>query len=293
MENAAMQSVLVAIAILSAAVAVTMAGIVFRMLRAERRRSDARVAALLDMTADLAIDPAAPAAGTGQRITPTPSVAPDEAGPPVPSHPRSEVLFADVRELVDVRSVEFDEEPLTVRDFVDPPEADTPPVRGLGSLFAERETVSPWGRRLAIAAACATLVTVAGVAFGSWDRTGRPEESVAEQSTGAPLELLSLRHSADGNGFTITGLVQNPRNGTMIMGVTAVALLFGRDGSLMASSRAPLDFTQLRPGTESPFVVQVADARGVARYRISFRNGDGAMLAHVDRRGVGPLAQND
>ena len=38
-------------------------------------------------------------------------------------------------------------------------------------------------------------------------------------------------------------------------------------------------------------VVEVPAAANVARYRVSFRNEDGEVIAHVDRRGAGALAQ--
>jgi hypothetical protein len=37
--------------------------------------------------------------------------------------------------------------------------------------------------------------------------------------------------------------------------------------------------------------VEVPAAANVARYRVSFRNEDGEVIAHVDRRGAGALAQ--
>ena len=40
----------------------------------------------------------------------------------------------------------------------------------------------------------------------------------------------------------------------------------------------------LAPGSESPFVVTVAGAGDVGRYRISFR-ADDRIVAHVDTRG--------
>ena len=56
-----------------------------------------------------------------------------------------------------------------------------------------------------------------------------------------------------------------------------------RSGTFAGSGRAPLDFTTLDPGDESPFVVTLPNAAGVGRYRVSFRTEDGAVR-HVDRR---------
>jgi hypothetical protein len=106
----------------------------------------------------------------------------------------------------------------------------------------------------------------------------------------APLELLSLRHAQESQTLTVTGLVRNPRTGTPLAGIIATAFVFGADGAFLASSRAPLDFTTLTPGDESPFVVRVPVTGEVARYRIGFRSGDGRVIAHVDKRAPEALA---
>lgn len=235
-----MQYILMAVTIVSAAVAVVMCAIVVRMLREDRRRSDARVAALLQMAA------AAPA-----------------------------------------------QAPLRQDDLALNPAV---PVIGVPGLFAEPETASPWGRRLGAAAACAAVLVVGILAFSSWEGGTGTEEVVSlstDSSTTAPLDLLSLAHTADAKALTISGVVQNPRSGAVLSGVSAVAFSFAQDGGLLGQGRAPLDFTRLEPGSESPFVVQVPNAAGVARYRVSFRGEDGAVIAHVDRRSAGPLAQKD
>lgn len=109
--------------------------------------------------------------------------------------------------------------------------------------------------------------------------------------TGAPrpIELLSLRHQAEGDGtFTITGLVQNPIEGHAVRKVMAVAYLFDREGNYFASGKASLDFTMLQPGDESPFVIRVPGVSRVSRYRVGFRSEGGGIVAHVDRRGQLP-----
>ena len=105
-----------------------------------------------------------------------------------------------------------------------------------------------------------------------------------------PLELVSLRHLQQAQTLTVTGLVQNPRTGAPLSHVVATAFVFGPDGTFLASSRAPLDFTTLAPGDESPFVVTVPVTGAVSRYRIGFRGEDGRVIAHVDKRGPDALA---
>jgi hypothetical protein len=102
----------------------------------------------------------------------------------------------------------------------------------------------------------------------------------------APLELVSMRHERNGDTLRVTGLVRNPRAGEAVTGVTAVLFAFDRDGKVVTSSQAPLDFTTLAPGDESPFVVNLEKADDVGRYRVSLRTGAG-VLRHVDRRAAG------
>ena len=108
-----------------------------------------------------------------------------------------------------------------------------------------------------------------------------------------PLELMSLRHTQQSEGLTITGLVQNPRGSAPVSQITATAFLFDASGTFLASGRAPLDFTTLRPGDESAFVINVPVTGAVARYRISFRDAGGRVVAHVDRRNATPVARNE
>jgi len=67
-----------------------------------------------------------------------------------------------------------------------------------------------------------------------------------------------------------------------------VVFLFDRDGNYFATGTAPLDFSLLHPGEESPFVVRVQVPGRVSRYRVGFRSEDGGAVAHVDRRGQLP-----
>lgn len=144
-----------------------------------------------------------------------------------------------------------------------------------------------WRRLGAVVIIGAVLVgSVIGVAVLLADRpsstTAAPAETLA-----APLELLSLRHAQQEGTFTVTGLVRNPARGAPAERVTAVVFLFDARGGFLASGRAPLDFTRLAPGEESPFVVAIPAPAGVARYRVSFRKDEGGIVAHVDRRDAG------
>lgn len=268
-----MQTILIAVTIASAAVALTMCAIVVKLLRAERRRSDARVEALLALAGE-------PSAG---------------------ARPDNHEAAVAARELLGHVRVTPSEDAAPEPVFQAGPERNDgdlvlhsgAPVTGVDGLFAEREAPSPWGRRVAVAAACAVLVTVGAFVVGSLESEAEAPGTSAQSTAATPLELLSLRHAAEREAMTITGLVQNPRGGGAVSGVTVVAFLFASDGTFLGSGRAPLDFTELKPGDESPFVVEVPKARGVARYRVSFRGRDGEVISHVDKRSAQALAQKD
>lgn len=165
----------------------------------------------------------------------------------------------------------------------------------VGDLFAPAHSDAARGMpviRLAAGVVMALILIVA-VAAGRGERSGSDTPPAAAAGS-APLELLSMRHARDGDTFTVSGLVRNPpvrrspgeggRAGGEVTRVTAVVFAFDRAGTFVASGRAPLDFTTLDPGDESPFVVTIPRVSEVGRYRVSFRTEDGAVR-HVDRRG--------
>ena len=84
--------------------------------------------------------------------------------------------------------------------------------------------------------------------------------------------------------LTISGLVRNPRGGVPQERLTAVVFFFDGQGGFLSSTRAPLDYRALAPGDESPFQLSAPAPPGVARYRVSFRRDEGAVVPHVDRR---------
>lgn len=244
-----MEPALIVVTLLSLAMAVAMSVIVWRLLREERRRTAARVTALADLAARGERDEA----GAASRVMARPRVA-------VPVDP----LDRPLRRTAPVAEPELRPE-VTVAD----------------DLFVTPEPSGTSHRALVFAAAVVLVVAVVAtlVRFGG-TRTA-PDQQTARL---APLELMSLRHSKNGETLTVTGLVQNPGDGRELRNVTAVAYVFDRAGSFIASGRATLEFTRLAPGAESPFSITIANAAGVGRYRVSFRTEDGGVLGHVDRR---------
>ena len=259
-----MDTLLILVTGLSLAMAIAMGGLVLTLLREDRRRSDARVAALLDM------------AGEGPRVTERMATEPVIVAPAVRAVRRE-------------RPVTHVERPVA-HDIDLDLRSDASPTAGVGNLFSEPEQRSTWRTRMAVAAGLAVMVAGAGYALLSSSPSSAP--AAAAQGTDiqnpapAPLELLSLHHTQENSGLAVTGLVQNPRSGRTLTRVIATVTAFSAGGTVLASGRAPLDFTTLAPGAESPFVVHTPLTGAVARYRIGFRAEDGDVIAHVDKRGT-------
>jgi hypothetical protein len=262
-----MDTTLVTVSVLSVGMAAALSVIVWRMLRDERQRSDARVAALAELAAQPAVLPSEiniRSRDSARSHRPVSSVQPETASPP---------LDLPIREA---------------------------PVSS-GGMFVHAERSSPWGTRIAVMAGL-VLVVASVILFALAAKGSVPVSHAApaaQAGTATPqsaaaggLELLSLRDSRQPDTLTITGMVQNPRAGVPLSRVTVTAYTFDEKGSFLASGRALIDVTALAPGDESPFVVTVPVTDTVARYRIGFRTEDGRVLAHVDKRQQGPIAAN-
>ena len=155
----------------------------------------------------------------------------------------------------------------------------------VGSMFTTTPGGSLKSHPLIKAAVVATMgiAIVVAVAMSTRGQNEVSASTVAAPRQAAPLELVSMRHAREGTSLTVSGLVRNPRGGAAATRVTAVVFAFDKEGTFVASGRAPLDFTTLEPGDESPFVVTIPSVANVGRYRVSFRTEAG-MLRHVDRR---------
>ena len=263
-----MDSTLLGVTLLSMTMAAALSVIVWRMLRVERRRSDARVMALAELAAH---EPPVLVAPHPPRVA-----------------PREETPRRERAQAPPARAVPQPSPDLALRDA---------PVAA-PTIFAEREpSSSPWGKRFAVMSGLG-LAVAAIVLFGLTERersTGSASHQLvrpaAATSSAAPgLELLSLHDTRQPGTLTIAGLVQNPRDGAMLTRVTVTAFAFDASGAFLASGRALLDVTALAPGDESPFVVTVPVTENVARYRIGFRGDDGRVIAHTDRRQQGAVA---
>ena len=263
-----MPNILVIVTVISVAAALSMAIVAVRIAGRERRRSDARIAALEAAIAESAETPRADIPLARPAVAPPPrveSVAPSVA--PAPAHIEwREPSDAPSREIIGIES--------------------PAPIGAAADMFAATPYRSS-APRLAIAAIVVVLAAgamAATILTRDAESGARDAAAAAIQPDAPALELVSLRHDRSGSTWTITGLVRNGAGKGEVQGLIAVAFLFDRTGGFIASGRAPLDIPNLGPGDESPFSVRVDTPDDVARYRVSFRTADGTMLKHLDRR---------
>lgn len=131
---------------------------------------------------------------------------------------------------------------------------------------------------MAAATFAAVLVVTAGVV--SLVGARRP---AADSAAVAPLELVALAHNRADGVLTVSGLVRNPAAGVRVDKLEAEVRVFDPAGIMIATRTALVDYLELGPGQESPFVVALGEATTAARYRVSFRTA-GTMRPHVDQR---------
>jgi hypothetical protein len=168
--------------------------------------------------------------------------------------------------------------------------AETPPPQQLSSvMFGAAEPAAASPRMFLIPMIGLFVVIAALSAIYVWNRSSTHATAAAAESADAPLELVALRHQRRGDVMTISGLVRNPHGGRTIQALSAVAFTFDKQGSFLASGRAPLDFPLLQPGDESPFTVTVPNSPAIGRYRVTFRTESG-IVPHVDRRSDSQVA---
>jgi hypothetical protein len=251
-----MDTTLVGVTLLSMMMAASLSVIVWRMLRDERQRSEARVIALSRM-----------AGGHRQPHNDHAALARRTA-----SEPRPTAIELPLHESAVATSSAL----FTVPEQASPWGHRVAVMAGLGLVVAS----------VILFALTATDRKAAARAVQA------PAAQAAAPAAAGGLELLSLRDTRQADSLTITGLVHNPRGGAALTKVTVTAYTFDDKGSFLASGRALIDVTALAPGDESPFVVSVPVTDAVARYRIGFRDEAGRVIAHVDKRRQASVAAN-
>ena len=247
-----MDTLLVSVTGVSLALAAGMGVLLARMVREERRRSDARVHLLAELA----------------------------AGPRDKKRP-SEPRFSDIPSFLAPESARTHAP--VAEDFLTTG-ASAKVVSPVHELFHEEPEPSPWPRRFAVIGSLAAVLALAIFGWSQLRATGPDPADTVATASAPSLELLSLRHTREGNTLTVTGLVQNPTGGAPLANVQATLLVFGPGGTFVTSARAPLDFTSLTPGDESPFVIRVPVSGQVSRYRVGFRGPGDRVVGHIDRR---------
>jgi hypothetical protein len=271
-----MTALLVALTFGALGLAGAMLFYVLRLTREERDRSEARAAALADMISAPPLAESFTASGQAPRPAPRVpeptvslalSLASDSGDDNAATAPGDTFRLAPLDETPRVAA---DERPRLV------------PHAMFGAASSGEEPARP---RLLLVPAIGLLIV--GLALAGVYVWNRPQSAAAATAApGAPLELVSLRHQRQGDALVVSGLVRNPHAGRVVGKLAAVTFTFDRQGTFLASGRAPLDFPELRPGDESPFTITVPQTAAVSRYRVSFRTDDG-VVAHVDRRAQG------
>lgn len=257
-----MDTLLVVITGLSMLMATAATTVAWRVVRADRRRTAARVAAL------------AAAAGVGTVRANADATRDD--GSAEAAIPTVREVPSGRHEFVPARSIAAVTAP-----------TDTPSDETTGAIFVRPAVDSgSSGRqhRLLAGAAAFAVVLVAGV--GVLFVSGRtPGPGVAPART--PLELVALGHDRTDGQLAVQGVVRYPGVGASISAVDAEVRVFDAAGLVIANRSVRI--AAVGPGQDVPFVVPLGDMPAAARYRVSFTS-EGSMLPHVDRRTNLPAA---
>ena len=267
-----MDTLLLGITVLSLVVALVMSVTAWRLMRDEKQRSAARIAALATAASDDVIEEPFPDV---RSATETPKAPWTRA--PFHSTASAERASFDSIESADTA------DSLSLRMPREKPDTSVSHAPVFGAVTEER-TSGGGQRSLAIAAAVLFVVLSGGLV---WMMAGPEGTTPVAVGPNAPLELVSLSHARQDDKLAVSGLVRNPASGQPVEKLSAVVFLFDRMGTFVTSSRAHVDFLKLGAGDESPFVVSIDAPATVSRYRVSFRTDDG-VVPHIDRRGESP-----
>jgi hypothetical protein len=240
------------------ALAVGMSIVAARLLRGERNRSAARVAALE-------------------------SAAFDEIEYREPERPDDDIRYRDAEPEIDLVSAG------AMFSATDEPKAPSRRWLALAAvavvMAALVGTMYMVFKPATVGAASSLGAESAASSLTSPSPAASGATSVSQALQSRPIELLSLKHTVEGSTFSLVGLVVNPIDATPLTHVVAVVYLFDKDGAYFASGKAELEFSGLRPGEESPFKIRIPNVGQIGKYRVGFRREDGSVIAHVDKRG--------
>ena len=122
-------------------------------------------------------------------------------------------------------------------------------------------------------------------------RTGRPCRLPRQRGprTRVPLELVALSHDRDGDRITIRGVVRNPRDGAQRRPAHGRRVPVRSRGRVSWERTGGHRRSRIGAGRRSRRSSSRVDhAANVGRYRVSFKTGD-RVVPHVDRRNPGPI----
>ena len=264
-----MDIILLGITIVSLVVAFVMSMTAWRLVRDDKKRTAARVAALSVAAGEAPRDEKAAVrapwarASFGSEDVAEAAPAPHRTPPSVPAA-AAELPLNQSSRIEPVRKIE---------QVV---------THASGFLGAEEIQRDNGGRQKSLAFAAVFLFVVLSGGL-AWLMSGPRGTTAVAVGPNSPLELVSLTHARQNAKLAVSGLVRNPAAGKPIEHLSAVVFLFDRMGTFVTSSRANVDFLKLGAGDESPFVVSLDAPATVARYRVSFRTDDG-IVPHIDRR---------
>ena len=258
-----MDVALATVTVISLTMALAMGVVTWRLIREERRRSDARVATLM---ADLE-------RSRGRNVGPVDRNVPRARSVSYPVHTAAPVPPRDPTGSATPTAGHVRPAGASVALPVPMPSAST-------GLFATL-TGSPTSPGTFLASVAAAVVVVVAAVSLAMLSGGAP----ADTGAGAPepVELLSLAHAKEGEYLAITGSLRNPSDGIERGQLSVLATVFDLDGTVVGTGQTPLPVAVLPPGNETPFSISLPDADRINRYRISFMQGQ-TSVPHVDRR---------
>ena len=240
-----METLLIIVTLLSVGVAIAASILSWRIMRQDRLRSEARIAAL---AGDIETDHT-PLQAAGEAIASR-----DEQAAPIE--------FPIRQQEVDVHSGPFS----------------APRSERTGGRLA---AVAAAGA-LVVATIVGGIVLSSGKES---PRLPVREKSPAVSTVSAPevpIELIALGHERESGRLTVRGVVRGPAS-RIDASLTAVVLLFDHEGEFIASGRAQVGDADAAPGDDRRFMVSVPAGAQVSRYRVSFRSDD-HIVPHVDKR---------
>ena len=290
-----MDATLATVAVVSLLLAWAMAIVSWQRVRAERRRSDTRVANLMAELAELPVlhgGPTEPGHAGSMKTRPATAGGPP-AGRRAHLEPRLPLAATDWGRPDPDRGAS------AAGSRAEPAPDDA--GGGDASRGAPPGTSRPWGarcsrrcRRRGRAGATARAPSPSPPSSSPscpspsarrCPATARRRRSSCSRSTTAGRDGAGrLDHRRRGDYLAVTGSLRNPPHGRERARLSITATAFDRTGAIVGRGQTPLPVEALPAGDETAFTISLPDADRISRYRVSFME-DQSGLPHVDRRG--------